>query len=186
MQRIKVGVNDFVKRQKPKTGKTFSTLSFKKIAKHAAEQLNNNCFKRGYRKGVAIVPVKADLIKYFMCPFVKINLKTKLKAEVVKRRKNEEPYIRVKATNGKELQTKSVDLILYRNDVLKETNENTTNADWELISFHAIPHGIDKMPMGTVTMMRNQLELIGGTKGIYKSEEWAESVCFWQKYAIKE
>ena len=42
------------------------------------------------------------------------------------------------------------------------------------------------MPMGPVTMMRNQLELPGGTKGIYTSKEWAESVYFWQKYALKE
>ena len=42
------------------------------------------------------------------------------------------------------------------------------------------------MPMGPVTMMRNQLQLVGGTKGIYTSEEWAESVYFWQQYAMKE
>ena len=40
--------------------------------------------------------------------------------------------------------------------------------------------------MGPVTMMRNQLQLNGGTKGKYSSKQWAESVNFWQKYAIKE
>ena len=79
-----------------------------------------------------------------------------------------------------------VELILYRNDVLKETNENSTACDWELISFHGIPSDIDEMPMGPVTMMRNQLQLKGGTKAHYASKEWAESVNFWQKYAIKE
>ena len=54
---------------------------------------------------------------------------------------------------------------------------------WELISVHAIPKGIDKLPMGPVTMMRNQLELLGGTKAYYSSEEWAESVRFWQEFA---
>ena len=42
------------------------------------------------------------------------------------------------------------------------------------------------MPMGPITMMRNQLELEGGTKGEYSSDEWAESVNFWQKYAVLE
>ena len=42
------------------------------------------------------------------------------------------------------------------------------------------------MPMGSVTMMRNQLHLPGGTKGYYESGKWAKSVHFWQKYAIKE
>jgi len=32
-------------------------------------------------------------------------------------------------------------------------------------------------------MMRNQLELEGGTKAFYSSKEWAESILFWQKYA---
>jgi hypothetical protein len=32
-------------------------------------------------------------------------------------------------------------------------------------------------------MMRNQLELPGGTKANYSSEEWAEAVRFWQQYA---
>jgi len=31
--------------------------------------------------------------------------------------------------------------------------------------------------------MRNQLELKGGTKAHYSSEEWAEAVRFWQNYA---
>ena len=31
--------------------------------------------------------------------------------------------------------------------------------------------------------MRNQLELVGGTRALYSTEEWAESVLFWQKYA---
>ena len=77
-----------------------------------------------------------------------------------------------------------VDLILYRHDVLKETNENSTNSDWELIAFHGIPEGIKDLPMGPITMMRNQLKLPGGTKALYTSEEWANSTNFWQKYAL--
>mgnify|MGYP002878094613 CR=1 FL=1 len=41
-----------------------------------------------------------------------------------------------------------------------------------------------KRPMGPVTMMRNQLQLKGGTKGNYSSEEWAKSVNFWQKFCF--
>ena len=186
MKKISVAVNDFVKRQKPQTGKTYSTLTFKEIAKHAENQLIKNCFKKGYRDGVIIIPVAKQYIKHFICPFVKINQKTKLIAEVSQRRSNEETYIRIKAKNGKVLKTGDVDLILYRKDVLRETNEQSTDADWELISFHAIPKSIKSLPMGPVTMMRNQLQLKGGTKGFYKSEEWANAVYFWQNYAIKE
>ena len=38
--------------------------------------------------------------------------------------------------------------------------------------------------MGPVTMMRNQLQLTGGTKAFYESEKWAESVKFWQEYTV--
>jgi len=39
------------------------------------------------------------------------------------------------------------------------------------------------LPMGPITMMRNQLELKGGTAASYSSEEWAYAVKFWQKFA---
>ena len=79
-----------------------------------------------------------------------------------------------------------MEFILYRHDVLAENNENTTDAEWELISIQAVPEGVDQLPMGPVTMMRNQLELPGGTKANYSSEQWAEAVRFWQKYAALE
>ncbi|MAN34816.1 MAG: hypothetical protein CMF89_00210 [Candidatus Marinimicrobia bacterium] len=184
--KITVGISDFVYRQKPNSGKTYSLLSFSEIAKYAQDKLNKNEFTKGYRDGVVIVKIDDELSKQFICPFVEINDDSLLKAEVARRRPDEEHYIRIKATNGKALETGSVELIIYRNDVLKETNENTTDCDWELISFHALPKGIEEMPMGAVTMMRNQLQLPGGTKGYYESEKWAKSVHFWQKYAIKE
>ena len=102
---------------------------------------------------------------------------------MVKRQDNEESYIQTRAVTGKQLEAEKVEYILYRHDILAENKENSTNEDWELISIHAIPKGIDKMPMGPVTMMRNQLNLEGGTRAHYTSEEWAEAVEFWQKYA---
>ena len=178
-----VSVNEFVKRQIKGSGKTYAEgLTFKEMASHAQEQLANGHYTEGYRDGVILVQVATKLISHFTCPFVRITEETKLKATVVKRRPQEEPYIQMRALNGTPLKTGSVDLILYHHDVLKETNEESTDADWELISFHAIPEEIDNMPMGPVTMMRNQLHLTGGTKAFYESEKWAQSVKFWQEY----
>ncbi len=182
---VTVGVNEFVKRQTPSSGKTYSpTLSFKDIADHAKIQLEKAMYKKGYREGVLLVQVDKTHCNEFICPFVEINESTKLSAQVVKRRPEEEPYIQLRALSGSPLPTGRVELILYRRDVLKETSEHTTEADWELISFHAIPKGLDEMPMGPVTMMRNQLQLRGGTKAKYPSDSWAKSVQFWQKYAV--
>tara|TARA_Y100001968_G_C19020136_1_gene554749 strand:+ start:98 stop:658 length:561 start_codon:yes stop_codon:yes gene_type:complete len=181
-----VKASDFVKRQTKSSGKTYSDkISFDEIALIAEKFLNQKKYKDGYRDGVVIITLDNDKAHQFICPLVKINQDTKLVARMVKRRNDEDPYIQIRALDGIELTTSTVDLILYRKDVLAETNENSTDADWELIAFMAKPKDIE-MPMGAVTMMRNQLQKRGGTKGFYNSYEWAKSVDFWQKYAIKE
>ena len=181
----KVSVNDFVRRQISGSGKTYSPLlSFEQIATHASEQLDKGDFKQGYRDGVIIVNAGPGYAEHFKCPFVKINKDTKLKAEFVCRRENEEPYIQVRALNGIPLIAGKVEFILYRHDVLAKNNEHSTDVEWELISIHALPEGIEKLPMGPITMMRNQLELKGGTAASYSSEDWAQAVKFWQNFAV--
>ena len=186
MNNITVGVNDFVRRQVKGTGKTYSSMSYQEISEYAENELNGNNFEEGYRDGVVIIKVKKGLVEKFHCPFTKIVSNTKLKAVVTKRQPVEENYIQIRALNGNPLDVGSAQIILYRKDVLAETDDNCTDKDWELIAFHAVPKFVDKMPMGPVTMMRNQLELSGGTKACYSSEEWAQSVNFWQKYAVLE
>ena len=183
----KVAVNQFVKRQVEGSGKTFSrTLSFEEIAVDAQEQMNNGEFLDGYRDGVRIVRGSKKYTNHFICPYVKIDENTELISRVVKRQEAEMPYILTRAKSGNPLNVGCIEYILYRHDVLLENNEQSTNVDWELISIHAIPEGFEKMPMGFVTMMRNQLDLTGGTKARYSSEEWAESVKFWQQFAALE
>ena len=179
-----VGVSAFVKRQVKGSGKTYTSLKFGDLANHAKKKLNNNNFKKGYRDGVILIEIDKNLIKSFVCPIVKVNKNTKLEAIVKKRRSNEQNYISIKALNGEPLKLTKVELVLYRRDVLDEGNERSTNDDWELISFFGTPKGEKNLPMGPVTMMRNQLILPGGTKAIYSSEEWAKSINFWQKFAL--
>jgi hypothetical protein len=180
----KVAINDFVRRQVKGSGKTYSeSLSFEEIAKDAESQMANNHFKEGYRDGVRIVFGSENIAPEFICPFVKIDVNTELVSRVVRRRPEEEPYIQARVKTGTPLNAGRIEYILYRHDVLAENNEHSTDTEWELISLHAIPIGVDKWPMGPVTMMRNQLELTGGTKAHYSSEEWAAAVRFWQKYA---
>lgn len=182
-----VSVNDFVKRQVRDSGKTYAkTLSFEQVAEHARVQMQREMYRPGYRDGVRIVMVDESLAVDFVCPFIELGEDTKLCSKLIRRRPDEEFYIQTRALNGTPVKTGKVELILYRYDVLNENNENTTSSEWELISMNAIPEGIDSLPMGPVTMMRNQLNLIGGTKASYISDEWAESVRFWQKYVALE
>ena len=182
-----VEVNEFVERQIKGSGKTYSSeLSFEEMATYAQKMLNEcpDKIKQGYRDGVVLVQCDRGFSSQFISPMVMIGENTQLEAVVTKRRENEELYIQIRALDGEPLPTARVDLILYRHDVLAENNEHTTSADWELIAFQAVPEGMDKMPMVPVTMMRNQLELPGGTAAHYSSNDWAESVRFWQKYAF--
>ena len=179
-----VAVNEFVRRQTKFSGKAYSEkLSFDFFARYAEQKILNKDFRQGYRSEVIIVKLDKKYINKVICPYVRITKNTKLSAKFVKRRENEEPYIQIRALNGKLTKTGSVELILYHHDILFENDENTTDAEWELISINALPKGITSMPMGPITMMRNQLELIGGTKAKYSSDEWANSVQFWQKFA---
>ena len=180
----KIAVNDFVRRQIKGTGKTYSSnLTFAEIADHAEAQMASGNYKDGYRDGIRIVSGSAEIAKHFICPFTKIDNNTELKAEVVKRKPDEGSYFQIRAINADPLPTGKVEFILYSHDVLAENNEQTTDSEWELISIHAFPEGVDHLPMGPVTMMRNQLEHPGGTKAHYASADWAESVRFWQQYA---
>ena len=181
---MKVAVNKFVERQIEGSGKTYSkSLSFDFFANHAEEKLIKGDYIKGYRDGVCIIKLDKKYVEEVYCPYVKINNKTKLTASYVKRRNSEEPYIQIRALNGVPLKAREVGLIIYSHDVLKENNENSTDADWELISINSIPEGEEHIPIGPVTMMRNQLDLIGGTKAKYTSDEWAQSIRFWQRYA---
>ena len=183
---VSVGVSSFIIDQMKKGGKTeIVNISLEKIAKEAEIRLNQKKFKDGYRDGVVIIEINdLEFCKNFICPIVKVNKETKFRTKVAKRRPEEQSYIQIKALNGERLKTTLVELILYRKDVLDETNETSTSSDWELIAFHAIPDGIEKLPMKPVTMMRNQLQLPGGTKAHYSSEDWAESIDFWQQHAL--
>jgi hypothetical protein len=182
-----VAANDFVRRQVPGSGKSYApSLSFEEIARHAQVQVEKGQYKTGQREGIRIVEGTPAFAKHFVSPFVKIDQNTKLKAEWVRRRESEEPYIRIRALNGTPLPAGKVEFILYHHDTLAETNEQSSDAEWELISIHAIPEGMDSIPMQPATMMRNQLRLPGGTRAEYSSAQWAEAVRFWQQYAALE
>jgi hypothetical protein len=182
-----VGVNNFVRRQVKGSGKTYSeTVGFESIAAHALSQMEKGNFSEGYRDGVRIVHAEKSFAIKFACPFIKLDKHSKLTSKLVQRRVDEDLYIQTRVLNGVPSKTVALDLILYRHDVLMENNENSTNDDWELISIHAIPKGIKKIPMGPVTMMRNQLEKPGGTKANFTSKEWADSIQFWQEFAVLE
>lgn len=182
---MEVAVNKFVKRQKRGSGRTFSdNISFEEVAAYARKTMNNGHYKNAYRKGVRIVKCDKVFSKNFNCPIVKLTTATEIIVKRIRRKYNEEPYLSVFALNGKPLKTGILELVLYSHDTLLENSENDTLLDWELISLNAIPEGYNKLPMRPITMMRNQQNLTGGTITKYPSQEWSDSVNFWNNHAM--
>ena len=96
-----VSINKFVRRQVKGSGKTYAdSLTFEEIAFHGEKQLKKGHYTEGYRDGVILVQVDKKLISHFFCPFVKIDETTALKAEIVRRRPEEDRVERARVSQG--------------------------------------------------------------------------------------
>lgn len=175
--------SDLVKRQVKGSSFSYSSVfSFEEI-----EQLTEICISNpknitsGYRDGVILVRLPHHQ-HGFVSGIVPLKTTTKIKTRVAARQVGEEEYLQVCA-KGPRLPAEQVDIVLYSREVLAETHENTAlEADYEIVSINVAPEG--GAPMQPYTMARNQLQLIGGTKGFYDSETWAKSVAFWSQHAL--
>jgi hypothetical protein len=82
---------------------------------------------------------------------------------------------------------KQVDVVLYRKDVLAEGNENSTEADWEIVAINGqITKGY--VPIMPDTLIANHFELDGGSATGMAPEEFVEalraSVLYWKDKAL--
>ena len=132
----------------------------------------------GYRDGVLRVPVPPER---FFSSSVQVHTDTELRAVFEPRRVGEEPFLQVLALSEKR-PALGVEIILYRHDVLKETEESSSEAEWEVVSIQA-RSSEEEEPMHPVTMARNYLQRPGGTKGEYAAEEFAKSIWYWSTRA---
>lgn len=173
-----VGINDFVRRQV--AASPFSHYEGGVEGAAGLARIAPLSVTPGYRDGVILVRVDP---KGFFCGVVEVTPKTVLRAKFAPRREGEAPFLSVEAVGGTKLPAAYVELVLYRRDVLLETNENSTEADWELISINARPTEGPE-PLTPMAMARNQLGLPGGTAAMYTSEQWAESVRYWSTRAM--
>jgi len=80
-----------------------------------------------------------------------------------------------------------VDVVLYRKDVLAENKENTTDAEWEIVSINASPEE-GELPIMPDTLIANHFQLSGGTATNMSDSEFVEalkkSVLYWKDKAL--
>lgn len=71
--------------------------------------------------------------------------------------------------------------VCYSAKALMENNgQRSTDKKWEIITI--IGSSTEHEPMHPLTMARNMLELVGGTKSEYTAKEFAEAVHYWSTH----
>ena len=65
---------------------------------------------------------------------------------------------------GKKLPAKSCQLVLYSTLAMAENNEQSCDADWEVISINASPVEGEEVPIPIGALIANYFEFSGGTK----------------------
>ena len=173
---MRIALNNFVRRQTPESGFSHFEGSEEELIQIVHENFANH--RAGYRDGVILVPVPADR---FRTPIVLLNEDTRLHARFKARREGEQPCVDVTA-EGNKSQALVAEIVLYRNDVLRENSEESTDADWEIISINARSTA-EQEPMTPMAMARNFLGLTGGTKATYTAEEFAQAIVYWSQRA---
>jgi hypothetical protein len=170
--------SDFVKRQSPDSQYSHFDGSWEELEDEVNLSVSfSSNIRSGYREGVYLV----DCIpSRFYSAIVDVNNKTKLFAEFITRRPDEQPYISVSSRQDKQ-KANYASVVLYHSSVLEEGKERSTSADWEIVAIKARVSEQEE-PMDPVTMARNFLQLPGGTKGDFTAQQFAESIIYWSRH----
>lgn len=130
--------------------------------------------KSGYRDGVILVEVPPD--KFYTSVVELVDGDT-FKGEYKPRQLGEEPrrstYVNRK--NTEKQKAVAVDIVLYRYDVLAENSENSSDAEWEIISINARPT-LEEQPIEVGTLMHNHFGSSGGTKTNMTDKEFVAAL----------
>lgn len=179
-----IGISDFAKRHTKDSNHSYYDGSDEELIELVTKHYLKNEIENGYRDGVILVNVPPNK---FYSSIVKLDESSQLVSKMASRKPKEDSVIQTYVKNVSKSKAKSVQIVLYRSDVLNEDNDRSTDSNWEIISINASPYEKDvKIPIHPVTMMRNELHLTGGTKAEYDKEEYIESIKFWSQHANVE
>jgi hypothetical protein len=180
-----VGVNDLVKRQTPDskfsyfagTWMLLEREQFPDVWQELAD-LVQQAFpegKEGYRDGVLLVPVNPE---GFFTNVVTLVDGDVLSGSFASRRKGEAPRKEFSVVReGASIQhAQSVEVILYRSDVLAEDDDASTDAQWEIISINAYPTEGGEGPIHPETLCHNHFGSDGGTETRMTNDEFVAAL----------
>jgi len=129
---------------------------------------NANDWVAGYRDGVALIPVPPE---NFFSGIVLLAAGDRFEGRYEARQEGEEPRKATWAIDGKKAPAKVVELVMYSHDVLVENNEQSSDADWELISINASPTE-EAAPIPVEALLANHFQVSGGTSTNMTAQEF--------------
>ena len=171
-QKQQIGISEFVKRQTRESQFTNFDGSWEELEKLVNELWNSphrEDAKPGYRDGVVLLPV--DPSRFFTYTNYPMFEGMRLKAEWARTpgREHEPAKLQVSIREPKK-PCVAVDIVLYRKDVLEEDGDESTGADWDIVSLNGrLSNKVP--PMDPLTIVRNWLHLKGGTEMKGKTAE---------------
>lgn len=180
-------INDFVRRQTADSKHSHWILSDDDLLERIEEAWSQQ--RPGYRDGVVLVPVNPQ---GFYTSIVTLQEGDKLIGQFKRRKDGEDPRKSTIKDRGdtplEELKQPAVlvDIILYRDDVLAEDNEQTGH-EWNIISINAYPTN-EIAPIHPDVLIANHFHLSGGTATGMTPEQFEtqmrESVLYWKDKAM--
>ena len=179
-----IAVSTFVKRQTKESEFSYFDGSWDQLKALAEKHFYDNK-SAVTRKDVLLVNVPPML---FYSGIVTLKEGDLLTGSYKARQPGEQPRKSVQAVKGEKLPAKSVQLVLYSHDALAENNEQSSEADWEIISINASPIEGIEVPIPIGALIANYFEFDGGTKTEMTPEQFIaqlkESAIFWQDKAM--
>lgn len=109
---------------------------------------------------------------------------TPLRAELTRRRPDEEPYLRVLAAGPREPVRHAAVVLYSAATLLQDGGRRSSDADWEIVALLAGP--VPDEPMDPLTMARNFLRKPGGTHAAYTAEQFAAAIWHWARRAAAD
>lgn len=170
------GVNNYA--HPPRSGFAMQTLE------NFISQCDDTDILAGYRDGVILVHRPNP--GWVLHDTVELVEGEELKASFTARVPGEEPRKAYEAIRNELPLAKSVFFVLYRSDVLNETEERSRDTEWEVVA--AITSALDiPEPMAVETLLANHFKLSGGTQTNMSDTTFVqaleESVRFWKNRA---
>lgn len=165
-----VALNDFVRRQTKESPFSYFDGSEAVLIELVLDGWAEK--KPGYRPGVFLVSVPPQ---GFYSGVVELEEGTDLVGKFEPRAEGELPVKKIWATRGEKLPAKRVDIVVYAHDVLAEKNENSTDADFEIVSINA-EYADETSPLKPEALMRNHLGEPGGSNTKMTDSEFVQAL----------